>query len=92
MDGNATKRHIAKRDYAWILAVDNITQRPVILGPYDSESEANRVGFEKITDGQFQVFMLSTRNRVMARDLLKYKRFDQTAKLEETLKRAKYQV
>ena len=73
------------------MAVDQATGRPIILGPFEDDNEANRVGFEKI-QGSFEVYRLTTRNRIMARDLLKYKRFEQTAQLEQTLKRAKYKV
>lgn len=79
------------REYSWILAVHAETGRPIILGPFEDDNEANRVGFEKV-HGTFEVHRLNTRNRVMARDLLKYKRFEQTEQLEETLKRAKYKV
>lgn len=79
------------REYSWILAVDQATGRPIILGPFEDDNEANRIGFEKI-QGSFEVYRLTTRNRIMARDLLKYKRFEQTAQLEQTLKRAKYKV
>ena len=79
------------REYSWLLAIDKVSGRPIILGPFDDDNEANRIGFEKI-QGSFEVHRLKTRNRMMARDLLKYKRFEQTAQLAETLKRAKYKV
>ena len=79
------------REHSWVFAVDQESGRPVILGPFADDNEARRVGFEKIGDN-FEVYRLKTRNRIMARDLLKYKRFEKTAKLSETLKRAKYKV
>ena len=77
--------------FYWILAVDKTSQRPVVLGPYNSEEEANRVGFEKI-GGSFEVISLATRDPQRATKILKYKRFHQTARLEEALKRAKHQT
>lgn len=75
--------------YYWILAVDKNTGRPVVLGAYNSEESANRVGFEKI-DGTFEVVPLPTRDSSKATKILKYKRFNQTAKLEEAFKRARH--
>ena len=81
-----------RREYYWILAVDKPTGRPVILGPFDTQDEANKIGFEKIDSGNFEVVPLNTRDSQKAKDKLKYRRFHQEAKLEEVLKRAKYQV
>lgn len=83
---------VARREYFWLLAVDKASGRPIILGPYDTEEEGNRVGFEKIDSGNFEVIPLNTRNVQRANHILKYRRFDQTAKLEEALKRAKHSV
>lgn len=91
-NGRAGHRHQDRREYFWVLAISLESGRPIILGPYDNENEARQMGFAKIPDGNFEVYPLRTRNRVMARDLLKYKRFEKSAQLEETLKRAKYQV
>lgn len=75
--------------YYWILARDNETQRNIILGPYRSEDDANRIGFEKI-DGSFEVIPLKTSNVGNATRILKYRRFDQTSKLAEAIKRASH--
>jgi hypothetical protein len=76
--------------YYWILAVDKTSGKAVILGAFDSEDKANRVGFEKI-DGAFEVVSLPTRDSGKATKILKYRRFSQTARLEEAVKRAKHQ-
>ena len=81
----------SSREYYWILAVDKTSGRPVVLGYYHSEEEANRVGFEKI-DGSFEVVPLKTTDSAKATKILKYKRFYQTARLEEALKRARHQT
>jgi hypothetical protein len=86
-----TEGRAPKQEYYWILATDKSSGRPVILGAYRTEEEANRVGFEKI-DGHFEVVPLNTRDISRANKLLKYRRFDQTNRLEEAMKRAKHQI
>lgn len=76
--------------YYWLLAVDRVSGRPVILGAFNSEEEANQIGFQKI-DGNFEVVPLRTCDPARATKALKYRRFTQTSKLEEALKRAKHQ-
>lgn len=80
-----------QQEYFWILATAP-NGRPVILGAYATEDEANRVGLEKIKEGTFEVVPLKTRDAATATKCLKYRRFHQTAQLEEALKRAKHQV
>jgi len=89
---NQGKGSITRREYYWLLAVDKVSGRPVILGPFDTEEEGNRIGFSKIDSGNFEVIPLNTRNAQRANHILKYRRFNQTAKLEEALKRAKHSV
>lgn len=81
-----------RREYYWILAVDKSSGRPLILGAYDTEEEANQVGFQKIDSGNFEVVPLRTRNVQRANRILKYRRFHQTERLEEGLKRAKHEA
>jgi len=80
-----------ERQYYWIMATHQPTGRAVILGPYATEDQASQVGFEKI-DGPFEVLPLPTRDTGRATKMLKYKRFDRSARLEEALKRAKHDV
>jgi len=73
----------------WILAVEPKTGRPIVLGHYNTEEEANKVGFQKI-NGSFEVIPLKTTDPNRATKILKYRRFHQTSKLEEATKRAKH--
>jgi len=78
------------QEYYWLLAQDPKSGKSVILGPYVTEDDANRIGFVKLA-GSFEVIPLPTRDPGKATKMLKYRRFHQTAKLEEALKRAKHQ-
>ena len=77
------------KQYYWILA--NVNGKTVILGAFNTEEEANRVGFEKI-EGNFEVIPLSTKDTGAASRILKYRKFNQTSQLEEALKRAKHKI
>ncbi len=77
--------------YYWILTVDKATGRPVVLGPYGTESEANDIGFSKL-GVVFEVVPLRTRDVTLATKVLKHKRFMETEQLDEALKRAKHQA
>lgn len=81
----------ARQEFYWILATHAKSGRPIILGAYNTEEEANRIGFEKI-EGSFEVVALGTRDINKANKILKYRRFDQTSKLEEAMRRAKHQI
>ena len=85
------KAENTKVPYYWLLAVHSPSGRHIYMGPYDTEDEANKVGFEKIGDS-FEVLPLKTRDPNRATKILKYKRFHRTAKLEEALKRAKHKT
>lgn len=95
MRGNGHRHRGVPRErqvYYWVCAVDKVTGRPVILGPYTNESEANQFGFQKISDGDFVVEAMDTRDRQAAKARFNYKRLEQTGQLEVALKRAKYKV
>jgi len=79
------------RTYYWILARDKTSGKSVILGAYNDESEANRIGFEKL-EGDFEVIPLNTKDASRATKILKYRRFNQTSKLEDVLRRAKHKI
>ena len=83
----ATTRH----EYYWILAKDNTTGRPIILGAYNTEEEANQIGFQKIRSGNFEVVPLRTRDVGRANHMLKYRNFHNMERLEEITKRAKHE-
>ena len=82
---------IPGRVYYWVLTVHKETGRPIILGAYATEEDANKIGFEKL-DGSFEVIPLDTKDVNKATKMLKYRRFSQTARLEEALKRAKHKT
>ena len=88
----STVRPRFRRDYYWISAIEKETGRLVVLGPYDSEDEANQVGFGAKLDGMFEVHKLGTIDKARATSEIKYKRFQQTQNLHESLKRAKHKV
>jgi len=77
--------------YYWILAVEGTTGRPVILGPYSSESEANDMAFNRC-GASFEVIPLQTRDVRSATKILKHRRFEQSEQLAEVLKRARHKV
>jgi len=93
MNGNGHGRRFRiRRNHFWACAIEKITGRPVVLGPYDTEQEANQFGFERIKDGDFTVYEFDTRDKFAARDKFKYKRLEQSGQLSEVFKRAKYRV
>ena len=56
------------RDWFWVCAIETISGRPVVLGPYNTEAEATQFGFSKIKDGDFKVYSFPTVDRTAARD------------------------
>ena len=77
--------------YYWILAVEPTSGRPIVLGWYSSEAEANDIGFNKC-GGSFEVIPLQTRDVGLATKILKHRRFEQSEQLAEVLKRARHKV
>jgi len=88
MNGNGHRQGV----WWWACAIEKVSGRPVVLGPYTSEEEATRFGFEKIRDGDFKVYPFDTYNRLAARDKFKYKRLEQQGQLADVFKRARYKV
>lgn len=72
--------------------VEKATGRPIIAGPYDSDTEANQFGFEKIKDGDFKVYQFNTRDKTAARDMFKHIILNESGQVADVLKRARYQV
>ena len=92
MNGNGHKRH-RTRDYYWICAVDRVSGRPVVDGPYNSEQEANQFGFSKnINGGDFEVCRFATINKLNARDKYKHKILERTGDISTVFKRAIYKT
>lgn len=81
------------RDYFWVCAVDRVSSRPCIDGPYDSEQEANQFGFSKnINGGDFEVYPFKTSNRITARDMFKHKMLERTGDISTVFRRARYKL
>ena len=90
MDGNGHSR--ARRDRYWVCAVENESQRPIVDGPHDTESEAQQWGFAHIRDGNFKVYAFPTTDKFRARDMFRHIRLEETGRLSDMFKRAKYKV
>lgn len=91
MSTGESPRASRNREYYYIVAT-SVTGRLVVLGPYEDEMEANRIGFNKIKEGNFEVVPIATRDLATATRRMQYRRFDQSANLEESLKRAKHKI
>ena len=71
--------------YYWIVA--NYQSRLVIIGPKDSEQEANEFAYQKL-DVPVEVVPLQTRDRSKAAAQLKARRLDSTGNLGESIQRS----
>ena len=91
MNGNGHRRH-SKRLYYWVCAIEKVSGRPFIDGPYDTEAEANQFGFAKVRDGDFEVYAFDTVNKFSARDKFKHKRLEQSGQLADVFMRARYKI
>lgn len=75
--------------YYWIQAIDPHDGRMLILGAYESEDQANQIGFEKIK-GVFEVVPLNTKDGAKATQLLKHRRLVLTSRLDDATKMARH--
>lgn len=91
MDLEESRSRTRGREYFYIVAT-SVTGRLVVLGPYEDVTEANRVGFNKIKEGNFEVVSIATRDLATATRRMQYRRFDQSANLEDSLKRAQHKT
>ena len=71
--------------YFWILGKS--LGREVLMGPYNSESEARDTGFRTYDGGYFDVFCLDTRDRNRATQEIKHKKLEGGATLDEALEK-----
>lgn len=78
-----------QREYYYIFAVSQ--GKRVFLGPYDTEEEANRIGFGKL-EGNFECIPLPTRDRSRATGMLKARLLDKSGNLENSLERVKHKT
>lgn len=79
----------SQREYYYIFATSQ--GKRVFLGPYNTEEEANRIGFEKL-DGNFECIPLPTRDRSRATGMLKARLLDKSGDLENSLERVKHKT
>lgn len=68
--------------YYWITTIQD--GRPVIIGPANSEEEAQNLGFQKLSN-DFEVHALNTSNEAEATRMLKAKILNKTADLGKAL-------
>ena len=80
-------KHFRARSAWWAHCVH--LGRPVILGPYHDQTEAEREAWEKL-EGKGEVIELPTIDRTRARDMIKKKMLDRTRDLDAIMKRASY--
>lgn len=91
MNGNGHKKRVrTQRDYFWVCAIDKASQRPILQGPHNTDTDARQWGFEHIRDGDFEVFSFPTINKQAARDCYKNIILERTNMLSDVFKRAKY--
>jgi len=71
--------------YYWLTTVEMQTGRPVSLGPFLTEAEANDEGFNKVRQ-YFEVFALPTRDPTLAKKLLKERQWQIGRHLESQIR------
>ena len=79
-----------RQPYWWIVTFTE-QGRLVVLGPYESETEANRLGVSKLA-GNFQVIELQTADQAKATKIIKYNLFKESNDLERALQKARHQI
>jgi hypothetical protein len=80
-----------RQTYWWLVTFRENGQL-VVMGRYDSEIEATRVGITKLQGQSYQVFELDTADQARATKIIKYKILEQTGDLERALRRARHQI
>ena len=75
--------------YWWIVADWN--GKSVVIGPANSQEEANRMGYEKL-DTQFNVVTLPTRDRGRATAMLKARKLQDGAGLNAALEKMRHKI
>lgn len=83
---------ITLRDYWWAWATEPQSGRLIILGWYDSESEAYQDAIGKMQGIPFEVVPLKTRDRQFAKAKLNYIRLEKGTAVQDMVKRAKYKI
>lgn len=75
----------------WWYVVAKHEGRVVLLGPYNTEQEANTVAVEKL-DGTYEVVQLRTRDRAKATQLLRHRILSDNSDLGQALRRMKHTI
>ena len=75
--------------YWWVVALRN--GRTILLGAYNTEEEAEKIGYNKV-DGQFEVVSLPTRDTARATQIMRAKKLYGGSNLDESMSRMKHQV
>lgn len=65
--------------------------RPVVLGWYNTEEEANTVGFQQL-GGDFEAYELPTTDKARATAMIKAKILNQTSDLDMALRRVSHKL
>lgn len=65
--------------------------RPVLLGPFNTQYEANQCGYRDL-QGVFEVVELPTCDRARATQILKYRKLGQTHNIETSLERIRHKL
>lgn len=74
-------------EYYWVWGWDG--NRRVIFGPFNTDNEANELGYQKLqTD--YEVVRLNTRNEQEASRKLRFQVLDNTANLPEAMRRFRH--
>lgn len=79
----------ASRDFFWITTIRR--GRTVVLGPYNTEEEANEIGYQQL-DGMYQIHTLKTRDQGKATRALKHEKLVDTSNLDESLQRMRHKL
>lgn len=71
--------------------VTNFKGRTVVIGPKDTDVDANEFGYAKL-DTPFQVVPLQTRDRKRATSIIKAQKLDSTGNLGSAIQPARHQL
>lgn len=91
-NGGKPKHKGTRRDYYWICAIEQTTGTPIVDGPFDTEEEGDRVGYEKLRGEYFEVRAMKTIDRNRATAEWRHERLMRSGKLIEVLKRTKHKI
>lgn len=90
MDNNGHKRQRPQKEVYWVCAIEKSSQRPIVQGYHLTEDAARQWGWEHIKDGDFEVCLFPTVNKIAARDYYKNRILERTNSLASIFTRAKY--